>query len=284
MTEVAPPQRTTFAWRRRLARMAAMLVGLWLVLTVTLWLGQEWLLFPAPAAPIGEPFAPQVRVQAVQVPVAPGLALRGWLARPESAPPDQRMPILLYFGGNAEEVSGVVGWVGRLSGWSVLAVNYRGYGGNPGSPGEPELMADALAIHDWVVHRGDVDPTVVAIAGRSLGSGVALHVAAERPVRAVVLITPYDSIAAVARRRFPYLPTDLLLRHRFDSLARAARVTAPALLVLAGRDSVVPPAHGEALAAGWRGEVEVLSSSDSSHANVLGDPQVWAAMRRLLAK
>src|SRR5436190_920528 len=78
-----------------------------------------------------------------------------------------------------------------------------------------------------------VDPHRVGLIGRSLGSGVAAYVASERPAAAVVLITPYDSIVEIARRRFPYCAARILLKHRFDALGFARRARAPALMLLA---------------------------------------------------
>src|SRR5262247_2075447 len=128
-----------------------------------------------------------------------GVKLRGWLVKP----PVEPAPLLLYFGGNAEEVSWQIAVANRLGGRAVALVNYRGYGQSTGAPSEPALLADAIAVHDALVQRPDIDSDRVAIMGRSLGTGVAVHLAANRPVERVVLVSPYDSIAAVATAHFP---------------------------------------------------------------------------------
>ena len=128
-------------------------------------------------------------------------------------------------------------------------MNYRGYGRSGGRPGERQLLADALLLYDRVTRRPDVDPGRVAVMGRSIGSGVAVYVARERPVLGAVLVSPYDSVAAVARDAFPYLPVPLLLRHRFEAASWAAGVRAPLLALIAGDDRVIDP---RALPAGWR--------------------------------
>lgn len=268
--------------RHLLRRALSVLAAAWATAVLAVWAGQDWLLFAPVGPPLGNPMAPQVVVEPVQLAVDSGVVLNGWLAKPEQAGEGQRFPLVLYFGGNAEEVSANVSWAAKLDGWAILAVNYRGYGGNPGKPSEAALLADALATYDWAKRRTDVDSTRIAVVGRSLGSGVAVHVAAHRPVHSAILLTPYDSIAAVARERFPYLPVDLLLRHRFDSLAKSAQVAAPTLIVIAELDRVISPARGHFLAGAWQGPHEVVLSPATGHADILSDTQVWAAMHRWL--
>ncbi len=188
--------------------------------------------------------------------------LTGWFV-PVAQP--TRAPLVLYYGGNAQDVAMTA--ASRTHRANTLYVNYRGYGTSTGAPSEAALFADALAVFDAAAatlpHNGNV-----ILHGRSLGSGVAVHVAAEREVTALVLITPYDSIANVAASRYWFVPVDYLLRHRFDSAARAADVTAPALVLIAGRDRIVPPQHAEALVARWGGPVETLRLDQANHLNV----------------
>src|SRR5262249_19315765 len=157
----------------------------------------------------------------------------------------------LYFGGNAEEVSWLVETAPPLGAWALLLVNYRGYGRSEGRPGERALFADALLLHDWARGRPEVDRSRIAAMGRSLGPGVAVHLAAERALAGVVLVSPFDSLTAVAQRHYPWLPVRWLLRHPFDSLARAPSIQTPLLCLTAGRDTIVPPAHSARLCAAW---------------------------------
>src|SRR5262245_62679558 len=90
--------------------------------------------------------------------------------------------------------------------WSLALVNYRGYGESDGNPSETTLFGDALAVFDALASRPEIDRARIVLVGRSLGSGVATYVASERPVAAVVLISPYDSMTAIARRHYPWLP------------------------------------------------------------------------------
>jgi hypothetical protein len=115
-------------------------------------------------------------------------------------------------------------------------VHYRGYGGSSGRPSEGALVSDALAVFDRVHarHRN------VLVIGRSLGSGVAIQVAAARPLERLVLVTPFDSLATLARGQFPVFPTGLLLVDRFDSVRYAPLIHAPTTLIAAGEDEIVP--------------------------------------------
>jgi pimeloyl-ACP methyl ester carboxylesterase len=164
----------------------------------------------------------------------------------------------------------------------LLAVNYRGYGGNPGSPSESALFADALALHDWAVLRTDVDPARIVAIGRSLGSGVAVYLAAERPLAGVVLVTPYDSFRAVAQRHYPYVPVSLLLKHSFDSIRRAPGISLPVLVLAAQRDDVVPLAHARALFSKWGGPKTWREFAGAGHNDLEADPAFWSEIASLL--
>ncbi len=162
---------------------------------------------------------------------------------------------LLYFGGNAEDVA----WqLPRLEAafpdHALYLLHYRGYGGSSGEPSERALFADALALFD----RVRVDHGQIAVVGRSLGSAVAVHLAAHRPVDRLVLVTPFDSIEAVAARHYPLVPVGLLLQDKYRSAATAPRIGAPTLLIAAERDEVIPRANTDALLASFRPEVASL--------------------------
>jgi pimeloyl-ACP methyl ester carboxylesterase len=144
---------------------------------------------------------------------------------------------VIYFGGNAEDVSQSIPTLQRaFPDSSLFALHYRGYNGSTGEPSETALIADALALFDRV-HA--TYPHIVMI-GRSLGSGVAIHVASMRPVERLVLVTPYDSLQEIAAQRFSLFPVRWLLLDKFESWRYASRVTAPTLLLAAEYDEVIP--------------------------------------------
>jgi dienelactone hydrolase len=104
-------------------------------------------------------------------------------------------------------------------------------------------------LFDWMAAHHHVDPRRIAVVGRSLGSGVAVQVAKERPVHAVVLITPYDSILALAKRKFRVMPIEYMLRHRFESIKYAPTLKVPTFVLRAASDDVVPHSHTDQLVA-----------------------------------
>jgi pimeloyl-ACP methyl ester carboxylesterase len=151
---------------------------------------------------------------------------------------------LLYFGGNAEDVAGnIEAFSAAFPDRSLFLVNYRGYGGSSGRPSEAALFADALAIFDHVQR----DHAEIAVVGRSLGSGVAVYLASERPVEHLVLVTAFDSLVNVAREYFGWLPVGWLMRDRYESASRAAAINAPVLMLIAGEDEIIARARSEAL-------------------------------------
>ncbi len=168
------------------------------------------------------------------------VTLGGWLVHPERASDK----LLIYFGGNAEDVFLNIEEYQAIEA-ATLFVAYRGYGPSGGKPGEQELYKDALAVFDDVVRREQ--PRHVFLIGRSLGSALASYVAAHRSVQGVVLITPFDSLVEVARSHYPWLPVAWLLRHRFPSADFATAITCPVLVIYGGRDQVVAPQRTENL-------------------------------------
>jgi len=250
------------------------------VVPAYLYFAQDHLIFlPQPLAPDRVPR--RAGVEEVEVRSPDGTRLRGWLV--PAADPGTRAPLLIYFGGNAEEVSWLLDAAPRFARWSLLLVNYRGYGRSEGQPGERELFADALALFDYATARPDVDANAVVAMGRSLGSGVAVHLAAERPLAGVVLVTPFDSVTAVAQSLYPFVPVGLLLRHPFDSLARAGAVRAPLLTIAAGRDGVIPPQRAARLHEAWAGPKRWREFPDADHNGAVAHPAFWPEIEAFLA-
>jgi pimeloyl-ACP methyl ester carboxylesterase len=144
---------------------------------------------------------------------------------------------VIYYGGNAENAaSGLPALAQAFPDRALYALHYRGFGGSGGGPTEAALQADALALFD-LVHRAHSD---IVVIGRSLGSGVAIQVAAQRPLASLVLITPYYSIEELAQHQFPYFPVSWILSDKYQSWRFAPRITVPTLILTAQRDWVVP--------------------------------------------
>ena len=160
-----------------------------------------------------------------------GHRLKIWQVAPEQS------TALLYFGGNAENVLHSMAELRNLfPDSSLYLMNYRGYGGSTGSPSEGAFFSDAVALYDKVA---DTHQEVI-VMGRSLGTGVAVYLAEARPVKALVLVTPYKSMVALASHYYPFLPVNPLLKDRFESHLRAPRIEVPVLTLVAERDEVIP--------------------------------------------
>jgi hypothetical protein len=184
---------------------------------------------------------------------------------------------LIYFGGNAEDVTrSVPGFSAGFPDRAVYLLHYRGYGGSSGRPSEAALFADALTLFDEV-HANHPD---VHVIGRSLGSGIAVYVASLRPVTRLVLVTPYDSLQELAALQFPYFPVRWLLLDKFESWRFAPHVIAPTLIIAAEHDEVVPRASTELLKSRFQGGIasfEVLAGTD--HNTISSSPAYMRLLR-----
>jgi uncharacterized protein len=160
-------------------------------------------------------------------------------------PPRGEKPVILYFHGNG----GALAWRGErlhsltANGDGLVALSYRGYGGSSGRPSETGLIEDARATYAFAAARYPADRIVAW--GESLGSGVAVALAAEKPVARMVLESPFTSITDVASSIYWYLPVRWLIKDPFRSDLRIGKVTAPVLMLHGERDNVVPIALGE---------------------------------------
>lgn len=151
---------------------------------------------------------------------------------------------LIYFGGNAEDVSqSLIDYSTNFPEHAIYMLHYRGYSGSTGYPTEQALHADAQNLFDMVSERH----SQIALIGRSLGSGIAVRLAANNPVERLVLITPYDSMMNVAREKLPWLPVTLLMVDRFESWRIAPEVKVPTLILAAADDVTVPMSRTQSL-------------------------------------
>jgi fermentation-respiration switch protein FrsA (DUF1100 family) len=178
--------------------------------------------------------------------IGDGLTLSGWYREPTV--PDA--PVLVYFQGNAGHIAERASKVRPFldAGMGVLLAGYRGYGGNPGRPSEAGLYADGNAALNFVEARG-VAPDRIVLYGESLGSGVAVKLASDRPVGAVVLEAPFTSAVDVGAAAYPWVPVRLAMRDRFDSVSRIGGVAAPVLVMHGERDRTTPVRLGRRLLA-----------------------------------
>lgn len=206
----------------------------------------------------------------------PDATLRGWVTNP-----DATGPLVIYFGGNAEELSEAVATFARLNAVTAL-VNYRGYGASDGAPTATHLIADAAAVVQAMRQRFGAGRRTILL-GRSLGSGIAALAAQAARVDGLILVSPYVSIERIAQGRFPFVPVRWLLRHNIDAAKAIADLPRHLLVMYAVADPVVPTAESRAFVA-LLGEGAQVVEFHGGHGVPLETPPIWPAITAFLAQ
>ncbi len=249
---------------REIASVAALLIGIYLAFAAFLYFYQRRLIyFPVPHD--AQFVADEVSID------NRGTRLHGWVLNPG------RPGAVIYFGGNSEMITHRRDFFEDVfRDASVYLFNYRGYGLSEGRPSEAGLFSDALAVHDFVGAR---HRSVIAY-GRSLGSGVAVYLAAERPLDRLILLTPFDSIAEIGHEIYPYFPVRHLIRDRFDSAARAGAIRIPVLITAAELDRDIRLPRTLALKAAFTdAPVEFQVIAGAAHNDIIDFPAYRDAVR-----
>ena len=250
--------------------------GGFVLICALLYFGQESsIFFPTPNdAQLRQRYS----AQRIEIATAEATLEGWWVENARATTP----AVILYFGGNAEDVLYTASVASNIDARAVVVVNYRGYGGSTGEPSQKALYDDGLAIYDYAIKRG-VPAEHIVVMGRSLGSGVASMLAGARPVRAAILITPFDSLAAVAAGHYPFLPVRLLLRHPFPSSDWARRTRAPALFLAADSDNVVPATHAQKLFQVWAGPKQIHVLAQTGHNDIETHADYYRLINEFLA-
>jgi fermentation-respiration switch protein FrsA (DUF1100 family) len=215
-------------------------VGYLLAVATACSMQREMLYHPDPRLLL--PATDGVAITAVRLTTKDGERLVAWYV-----PPQPGRPTLLYFGGNGDSLAGDADRQRQIAaeGVGLLDVGYRGYSGSSGHPTEAGLRLDAETAYAWLAAR--TRPADIVIMGHSLGTGVAVRLAASHAARALVLESPYTSTTAVAERLLPWAPVSLLMWDRFESDRWIGRVRMPVLIVHGDDDGTIPFAQGERL-------------------------------------
>jgi uncharacterized protein len=211
------------------------------------------------------------QVESVFIDAHDGTRLHAWHVKGER--------LIMYFGGNAEEVSWMLDAAARRTpgvGW--LLVDYRGYGASGGSPSEKALVADGLRWYDKI----KPDYEKVYVFGRSLGSGVAVQLAAQRPIAGVILVAPFDSLVELGKRYYPFLPVNWMLKHRFDSAGIAPSIKAPLLCIVAESDEIIPAEHSRRLYDAWGGDKHWVGLVGAGHNSTDNAANYWTSIAAFL--
>jgi fermentation-respiration switch protein FrsA (DUF1100 family) len=267
--------------RRWSLRVVKAVVIAYLLALAVLFIFQRQLLFPAGKEPPSlERAGLAGLMEAVHITSADGLSLLAWY----HSPPSRDAPLIVLFHGNGGtiEIRAAKARTYIDAGFGVLLPEYRGYGGNPGSPSEGGLYADGRAALAFATAQG-IAPDRVVLLGESLGTGVAVQMAAEQRVAALVLEAPYSSIADVAQSDFPWFPVRWLVRDRFDSIEKIARVGVPLFVIHGEHDGTIPVRYGQALFAAAAEPKEAIWIPEGGH-GVIGQHAVDAAVLAFLER
>jgi len=202
----------------------------------------------------------------------PGGMVRGYVYHPLGE--DALQDLFIYFAGRGEDVRATAQALHWLpQGFGFAAINYRGVADSQGHPSEIASVADA---HQFAAHLRKAFPRArLHVVGRSLGTGVAIQLVARQDFSSLQLVTPYDSMLEVAKRRFPLVPLALLLRNRFDSLTHSREVAAKTQVLLAAHDDVVLPERSQKLIDAWPTPIRVETVAGSDHHDIMGREATW---------
>ena len=258
---------------------AAIALALWLVLCLLLFGAQDKLLFYPKKLSI-EAFAQAgdpPGVDTVELAMADGTVVRGWLVNNE----EKESNLLIYYGGNAEEVSRLIARMGELEGWDIVLMNYRGYGASDGTASETTMCSDALEIYDHFTRMDDYSNGKVVVMGRSIGTGVAVFVASQRDTSAVILVSPYDSMTSMVQEMIPFVPVNLILRHKFNTIERAPGITAPLLNLTGSEDTTIPVCHSKLVADHWGGDMKMVEI-EGDHNSMSRQEEYWEEIGNFL--
>ncbi len=239
--------------------------ALYIGVVAKLYAAQDRILFQPARGPMNVADAGIPGLAAVTLQTADGLRLTAWYKAGAAG-----RPVIVYFHGNSGNLDDRVERLRLFDrfGWGELFVEYRGYGPNPGVPSEAGFSQDALAAYAFL-QGAQVPAQNIVLYGESLGTGVAVRLATARKVGAVVLDSPYVSIAAVAQERYWFLPAALLIKNPFLLRARIDGIHAPLLVMQGALDYVVPPAQGAAVFEAALPPKVFWSGPETYHFNVL---------------
>jgi pimeloyl-ACP methyl ester carboxylesterase len=260
-------------------KIAVVVASFYLLLIVVIAMAQTRLLFPAGMAVAAHVQLPQ-GARRLDFTTADGTRLHGiYLPASPKAPADAAL--LLGFGGNAWNAETLAAFLKtHVSNRDVVVFHYRGYRPSEGSPGAAALLKDAVAAHDHVMKT--IAPRRVLAVGVSIGSGPAIYLTRYRDLAGAILITPFDSLKALARDHYWWAPVGLLLRHQMEIASLAAEIETPIAVIAAGQDRIIPARRTAALRRSVRRLILDRTIADTGHNDIYDHIAFAAALREAI--
>lgn len=263
-----------------LLKLIVVLAVAYIAVIAVMYSAQTRMLFPTTMAAAGAPLLPPSAAR-LEVETPDGERLHGVHIAPAQTPSDDRL-VILGFGGNAWNAEALAAYLHDLfPDVHVVVFHYRGYRPSTGRPSAATLLADAPAVHDHVVATLNTE-RVVAV-GFSIGSGVAAHLASRRPLAGLILVSPFDSLEALARQLYPWAPVRWLLRHHMSPADDVRGLNTPIALIAAERDTIIPPRRTDAFRQAVPAPVLDRTISGAGHNNLYGQADFRTAMAEALA-
>lgn len=256
-----------------LLTIAVIAAGIYLVIAVSIYAFQRRLIFYPDATYSTPADAELTGVEEVKLKTHDGETLIAWYA-----PASSGKPTFLYFHGNAGNLDNRAPRIERFAraGYGTFMLAYRGYGGSTGQPSERAVVADAALAYDYLRGLG-LPPRDIIAYGESLGSGVAVQLAAKHEVGALVLDAPYTSLPAIGKRIYPFLPVETFMTDRFDSKQHIAEVRVPILILHGTNDATIPIELGRELFEAAPEPKEMAELQGAGHSDIY----MFGAMDRL---
>lgn len=248
----------------------------YLVLCGVIFYGQNSLIFPGAKAQ--QALYKQYTANAIFL-SNNDVTLQGWHLVDTSA---QHKFVIIYFGGNAEDVVTMLPILSELDVTHLYTFNYRSYGLSEGTPSQENIYRDALVIYDELAQRHN-NTTQFILIGRSLGSAVAGHLANQRPARALILLTPLQSVAHRAQSILPFIPIKALLKHPFDLEMEAKLFELPVLMLTAQNDRVISARESHATYTQITSSKQEQQIGSVGHNNLFAKPQALHTMKEFLS-
>jgi len=244
-------------------KLALIVAAVYALIAVAAFVAQRKLMYFPDAARVSPQSLGLAGVEERVLETPDGARLVAWYA-----PAAPGRPTILYFHGNAGNLANRSDRIRKYltRGFGMLMMSYRGYSGSTGSPSERANVADAKLAYEALLAAG-VAPGEIVVYGESLGSGVAVQLAAAKPVAGIVLDAPYTSIVDVAAGAYPYLPVRPFLLDRYETLRHLPAVKAPLLVVHGEDDEVIPVAMGRAVYAAAKGPKEIVTFPGAGHSD-----------------
>jgi pimeloyl-ACP methyl ester carboxylesterase len=239
---------------------------------------QTQLIFPVHAVPAAGPLPPGS--ERLEIKSAAGQTLHG-VHVPPAQSSDRGKILIVGFGGNAWNGEDMASYLHEVfPGADVVAFHYRGYPPSGGTPSAEALIADAPLVYDAAVRKVPAEHTIAA--GFSIGSGIAAQLAAERRLDGLILVTPFDSLKAVAQAMYPWLPIGLVFEHEIDAAGPLGRSGIPVAIIASDRDEIVPSERTDALRERVRHLVLDRTIANAGHNDIYARSDFREAMRAAL--